>query len=238
MERLQKVLAATGLGSRRRCEDLIREGRVRVNGEPAVLGMSVDPAVDRIDVDGKPVGRRALRKRVYVMLNKPRGYVSTVRDEGGRETVMDLVRSVEERIFPVGRLDRDTEGLLLLTNDGDFTFALTHPSHGIDKVYVATVQGGEPSAEALESLRRGMMLDDGMTAPAKVRMLPEGAVELAIREGRKHQVRRMLAHIGHPVVTLRRVRIGPLELGKLPLGSFRHLMRREVERLLEAAGGR
>lgn len=238
MERLQKVLAAAGLGSRRRCEDLIREGRVRVNGEPAVLGMSVDPAVDRVDVDGKPVGRRALRKRVYIMLNKPRGYVSTVRDEGGRETVMDLVRSVDERIFPVGRLDRDTEGLLLLTNDGDFTYALTHPSHGIDKVYVATVQGGEPSPEALESLRRGVMLDDGITAPAKVRMLPEGAVELAIREGRKHQVRRMLAHIGHPVVTLRRVRIGPLELGKLPLGSFRHLMRREVERLLQAAGGR
>lgn len=235
MERLQKVLAAAGLGSRRRCEDLIREGRVRVNGEPAQIGMSVDPAVDRVDVDGKPVGRRALRKRVYVMLNKPRGYVSTVRDEGGRETVMDLVRSVEERIFPVGRLDRDTEGLLLLTNDGDFTYALTHPSQGVEKVYVATVQGGAPSPEALDSLRRGVELDDGPTAPARVRMLPDGSVELAIREGRKHQVRRMLSFVGHPVLTLRRVRVGPLELGKLPVGSFRHLMRKEVERLLQAA---
>lgn len=236
MERLQKVLAAAGLGSRRRCEDLIREGRVHVNGALAQIGVSVDPAVDRVDVDGKPVGRRALRKRVYVMLNKPCDYVSTVKDQAGRPTVMELVGSVEERIFPVGRLDRDTEGLLLLTNDGDFTYALTHPSHGVEKVYVATVNGGPPADEALDKLRSGVLLEDGLTAPARVRRLSDGAIEIGIREGRNRQVRRMFAHLGHPVLTLRRVRFGPLQLGKLPLGSFRHLMRNEVERLLKAAG--
>lgn len=237
MERLQKVLAAAGFGSRRRCEDLIREGRVAVNGAPATLGMSVDPTTDEVLVDGRPATGRALRKRVYLMLNKPRGYVSTVRDEAGRPTVMDLVRSVPERIFPVGRLDRDTEGLLLLTNDGDLAYALTHPRHRVDKVYVARVEGGTPSEAALTLLREGVDLDEGRTAPARARVLEDGRVQLILREGRKHQVRRMLAAVGHPVLELMRVRVGSLKLGALPLGSFRHLMRREVEDLWKAAEG-
>lgn len=234
MERLQKVLAAAGFGSRRNCEDLIREGRVSVNGTPATLGMSCDPSADRILVDGRPASRRALRRRVYLLLNKPKGYVSTVRDEGGRPTVMDLVSSVKERVYPVGRLDRDTEGLLILTNDGELTYALTHPRHLVEKVYLATVQG-LPSDEALAQLCAGILLEDGLTAPARARLLPDGRVRLAIREGRKHQVRRMLAAVGHMVLELRRVRVGPLDLGDLPTGSFRHLMPREVEALKKAA---
>lgn len=235
MDRLQKVLAAAGFGSRRRCEDLIREGRVSVNGQAAELGMSVDPASDRILVDGRPAGARALARRVYVMLNKPKGYVSTVKDEAGRPTVMDLVRNIPERVFPVGRLDRDTEGLLILTNDGELAYALTHPSHEVEKVYVASVEQ-PPSETSLARLREGVDLEDGRTAPAKAKLLSDGRVMLTVREGRKHQVRRMLYAVGHPVLDLRRVRVGPLELGKLPSGSYRHLMRREVEALQKAAG--
>lgn len=234
MERLQKVMAAAGVGSRRRCEDLIREGRVRVNGQPAVLGMSVEPGVDRVDVDGKPLGQRPVRQRVYLMLNKPAGYVSTVTDPEGRPTVLDLVRTVRERIYPVGRLDLDTEGLLLLTNDGDFANALTHPSHEVEKVYLARVQPAVSEATR-HQLAAGVHLEDGLTAPARVRLLEDGTVLLALHEGRKRQVRRMLAALGHTVLGLKRVRVGPLSLGKLPPGSFRHLTRREVEALRKAA---
>jgi len=236
MERLQKILATAGFGSRRRCEDMIREGRVTVNGALARLGDSCDPALDRIQVDGVPANRRALGRRVYILLNKPKGYISTVRDEAGRPTVMDLVASVKERIYPVGRLDRETEGLLILTNDGELAYALTHPSHLVEKVYVALVEG-RPSEAVLAELSAGVLLEDGLTAPARARLLPDGRVRLGLREGRNHQVRRMLAAVGHPVLELRRVRVGPLELGELPAGSFRHLMPREVKALKKAASG-
>lgn len=226
MERLQKALADVGVGSRRYCERLIAQGRVSVNGVVVEIGTKVTRGVDEIHIDGQLVEQVSCAKR-YVMLNKPRGYVSTVHDEGGRATVMELVADVQQRIYPVGRLDRDTEGLLLFTNDGDVSYALTHPKHLVDKVYIAAVRF-PPTDDALRCLAEGVMLEDGMTSPAKVRLHRDGCIELTIREGRKRQVRRMLAAVGCPVEHLRRVRVGPLLLGDLPLGKHRDLTRQEV----------
>lgn len=229
-ERLQKVLAAAGLGSRRACEILIEEERVTVNGEVAVLGRRVDPNRDRIEVDG---GRVPVRPGlVSYLLNKPRGVVSTASDPQGRATVVQLVPA-EPRIFPVGRLDTDTEGLLVLTNDGDLAQRLTHPSFGVDKEYLAQVEGS-PSAAELRRLREGIELDDGMTAPARASLVTPGAVKLVIHEGRNRQVRRMLEAIGYPVQRLVRTRIGPLADRRLRPGEWRVLGMEEV-RALEAA---
>ena len=232
-ERLQKVLARTGFGSRRTCEDLIAEGRVRVNGEVADLGRRVDVEHDRVEVDGATVGVRA--GQVYYLLNKPRGVVTTAADTHGRPTVVDLVPP-DPRVFPVGRLDADTEGLLLLTNDGELTHRLTHPSFGVEKEYLAEVVG-TPSPAAVRRLREGVDLEDGRTAPAKVAAVPPRGLRIVIHEGRNRQVRRMCEAVGHPVVRLVRSRIGPLADRDLPPGEWRELSIAEV-RALDAAAER
>jgi 23S rRNA pseudouridine2605 synthase len=236
-ERLQKVLARAGLGSRRACEELIAEGRVTVDGAVAVLGRRVDPATSHVEVDGVPVVLRD--DLVYYLLNKPAGRVTTARDPQGRPTVLDLVPA-EPRVFPVGRLDFDSEGLLVLTNDGDLTHRLTHPSHGVRKTYLAEVEG-VPSRAALRSLREGVMLDDGPTAPASAALVQTTAgvtaIELTIHEGRNRQVRRMCEAVGHPVRRLVRTRIGPLHDHRLAPGVWRRLTRGEVRSLYTAAAG-
>ena len=230
-ERLQKVLARAGLTSRREAEELIAAGRVSVNGQPARLGQRVDPRTDRVALDGVPVP--VAPGLVHYLLNKPPGVVSTVRDPHAPHTVVDLVPS-EPPVHPVGRLDRDTEGLIVLTNDGELTHRLTHPSFGVDKEYLAKVKG-TPSREVLRRLRQGVDLDDGMTAPARVSMPEPGLVRLTIHEGRNRQVRRMCQAVGHPVERLVRVRIGPIGIGRLAPGSWRHLQPAEVRDLLVAS---
>jgi 23S rRNA pseudouridine2605 synthase len=230
-DRLQKVLARSGFGSRRTCESLIETGRVTVNGVVAELGQRVDAERDHVAVDGIPVSTRA--GLVYYLLNKPPGVVTTARDPQGRPTVVDLV-PVEPRVFPVGRLDADTEGLLVLTNDGDLTYHLTHPSFGVEKEYLAIVEG-RPSASALRRLREGVELDDGVTAPARAALVPPRTIKLAIHEGRNRQVRRMCAAVGHPVVRLVRTRIGSIAERRLKPGEWRPLTRAEVRGLAEAA---
>jgi 23S rRNA pseudouridine2605 synthase len=230
-ERLQKVMAQRGYGSRRVCEELISAGRVTVNGVVAVLGRRVDVDNDVVEVDGHLVGLRA--DLVYYLLNKPEGVVTTASDTHGRDTVVSIVPS-EPRVYPVGRLDRDTEGLLLLTNDGELTNRLTHPRYGIEKEYLAQVSGGLVSSAALRTLREGVELDDGITAPAKVSQPSPGVIRVTIHEGRNRQVRRMCEAIGHPVTRLIRVRIGPIFDRTLRPGEWRELTSNE-RRALEAA---
>ncbi len=230
-ERLQKVLARRGFGSRRAFEDLIAAGRVRVNGERAVLGRRVDVDHDTIEVDGVRVGVRS--GLVYYLLNKPRGVVTTASDPQGRPTVVELV-PLEPRVFPVGRLDADTEGLLVLTNDGELAHRLTHPSFGVDKEYLAHVRG-DPHPAALRRLREGVDLDDGATAPARVTRVDEGVLRITIHEGRNRQVRRMCEAVGHPVLRLVRTRIGPLADRRLKPGEWRPLEAGEVRALAAAA---
>ena len=227
LPRLQKVLAERGIGSRRHSEELIAEGRVLVNGEVAILGRRVDPDHDEVVVDGVAVGVRP--GLVYYLLNKPPGVVTTASDPQGRPTVVDLVPA-EPRVFPVGRLDVDTEGLLLLTNDGELTNRLTHPSHGVEKEYVAEVRGTATAGE-LRRLRDGVELDDGPTAPAKVSQPSPGVLRITIHEGRNRQVRRMCEAIGHPVRRLVRVRIGTLRDAQLAPGQWRELRLDEVRKL-------
>lgn len=229
-ERLQKVLARIGIGSRRVCEEYIAAGRVTVNGERAVLGRRVDPEVDTVAIDGVPVGVRP--GLVYLLLNKPAGVVTTASDPQGRPTVVSLVPD-DPRVFPVGRLDLDTEGLLLLTNDGDMTHRLTHPSFGVEKEYVAHVVG-EPSRVALRRLREGVQLDDGLTSPAKAALVGPGIIRLTIHEGRNRQVRRMCEAVGFPVTRLVRTRIGPLADRRLKPGGWRVLTTEELRSLERA----
>jgi len=235
-ERLQKVLARAGFGSRRACESLIEEGRVTVDGQVAVLGRRVDVERQRVAVDGLPVGTR--RDLVYYLLNKPPRVVTTARDPEGRPTVLELV-PLEPRVFPVGRLDYHTEGLLVLTNDGEFAQLLSHPSHGVPKTYLVEVEG-VPSPGALRKLRSGLVLDDGPTAPAAASLVQQerdrAAIELVIHEGRNRQVRRMCEAIGNPVVRLVRTRVGPVADPDLAPGKWRPLEAREVRALIEAAG--
>jgi 23S rRNA pseudouridine2605 synthase len=225
--RLAKYLAHAGVASRRAAEGLISEGRVSVAGE-----VVTDPARDvdessRVTVDGRGVGREP---REVHALNKPRGVVSTARDTHGRPTVVELVRS-HRRLYPVGRLDADTTGLILLTNDGELAERLTHPRHGVDKVYRARVQPARVAPGALKALREGVDLEDGRTAPARARQPAPGVLEITLREGRKRQVRRMVEAIGHRVVALERVAFGPLGLRGLEPGQSRRLKEAEVERL-------
>jgi 23S rRNA pseudouridine2605 synthase len=229
--RLAKHLARAGIASRRGAETLVADGRVTVDG--AVV---TDPARDvtgqeTIAVDGDAV--RDFGARVVYALNKPAGVVSTARDTHGRRTVVDLVASAE-RLYPVGRLDADTTGLILLTNDGDLAYALTHPSFEVPRTYRARVEG-RPDERALRALREGVELDDGRTAPARVRRIGAHELELTIHEGRKRQIRRMCAAVGHPVLALRRVAFGPLRLGELEPGHTRQLTAAEVQRLRQAA---
>ncbi len=230
-ERLQKLLARAGVGSRRVVEDMIAEGRIRVNGEVAELGRRADPDVDQIEIDGTLVGVRP--DTVWYLLNKPAGVVTTAADTHGRPVVVDLVPA-EPRVFPVGRLDLETEGLLLLTNDGDVTHRLTHPSYGVEKEYLAHVEG-RPGRGALRQLREGVVLDDGPTAPAKVSAVEPDVIRLVIHEGRNRQVRRMCEAVGHPVRRLVRVRIGPITDRSLAPGEHRRLEIDEVRALERAA---
>ena len=231
-ERLQKVLARAGIGSRRHCEELIADGRVTVNGDVAELGRRVDPEQDQVAVDGVVIGVRP--GLVHYLLNKPRGVVTTAADPEGRPTVIDLVPA-EPRVFPVGRLDYDSEGLLLLTNDGDLAHRLAHPSFGIEKEYLAEIEGA-PTRGALRRLRDGVELDDGVTAPARIAAVSPGLVRVTIHEGRNRQVRRMLEAIGHPVRRLVRTRIGPLVDRGLEPGQWRALTQDEVRALERAVG--
>ena len=231
-ERLQKVLARCGIGSRRACESLIADGRVRVDGAVARLGTRVDAACAVVEVDGVVVGVRP--DLVHYLLNKPAGVVTTAHDPQGRPIVTSLVPS-EPRVFPVGRLDLLTEGLLLLTNDGDLAHRLTHPSFGIEKEYLAHVSGS-PRPAAVRALRQGVVLDDGTTAPAKVALVEPDVLRITVREGRNRLVRRMCEEVGHPVRRLVRTRIGPLADRHLAPGRWRRLALTEA-RLLEKAAG-
>jgi len=231
-ERLQKALARAGYGSRRACEVLIDAGRVTVDGQVAILGQRVDPERHVICVDGKLA--QTVENKIYFLLNKPLGVVTTASDPQNRPTVLDLV-STDTRIFPVGRLDMNTEGLLLLTNDGRLAHLLTHPSSGIPKEYLARVDG-DPSPGDLRRLREGVMLEDGMTAPAQVSRVSEGLIRIVIHEGRNRQVRRMCSAVGHDVTRLVRTRIGPLQDATLAPGAFRQLSISEVRKLMEAVG--
>jgi 23S rRNA pseudouridine2605 synthase len=232
--RLAKHLAHAGVASRRAAEALVADGRVTVDGE-VVRDPARDVAAgDKITVDGEAV--RLPDRRVVYAVNKPAGVVSTARDTHGRPTVVDLVPGAR-RLYPVGRLDADTTGLILVTDDGELANALTHPRFEVPKTYRARVQG-RLGQSALRALREGVDLDDGRTAPARVRLVGPHELELTIHEGRKHQVRRMCAAVGHPVVALRRVAFGPLQLGDLALGHHRRLTAAQVERLRGAAAQR
>ena len=237
-ERLQKVLAHAGVSSRRSAERLIIEGRVSVNGSiVAELGTKVDPARDAIKVDGKRIAAPP-RGHTYLALNKPRGVVTTLSDPEGRPTVKDYLRGVKARVYPVGRLDFNSEGLLILTDDGGLARDLMHPSRGVEKTYLAKVKG-QPDAEVLLRLSRGIPLDGRRTGPARVRIVRRSDnawIEITIGEGRNRQVRRMFQAIGHPVQRLRRMGYGGIDLGRLPVGQVRALSDAEVGELARAAG--
>jgi pseudouridine synthase len=227
--RLNAFLARAGVASRRRADDLIKDGRVTVNGEPGQLNTVVGKN-DRVAVDGEEVARQRL---AYVLLHKPADVVTTARDPQGRKTVVELVSS-EPRVVPVGRLDADTTGALLLTNDGPLAHRLAHPRYGVEKTYVVEVEG-DPDDEALAALRDGIELEDGRTAPARARRLTRGRVELVLHEGRNRQVKRMLEAIGHPVTRLHRSAYAGLTLAGLEEGTWRELTAREVEQLRRTA---
>jgi len=233
MDRLQKVLSHAGVASRRAAEQLILEGRVTVNGTVITkLGVQVDPDRDAIKVDGRRIRQRP-PQRTYLALNKPRGVLTTLSDPEGRPTIIDLLPRGIPRVYPVGRLDFNSEGLILLTDDGDLARLLTHPGSGVEKVYRVKIQG-TPDTRALDRIRRGITLDGRKTAPARVRIYRQGKnpwLEIAVTEGRKHLVRRMLEAVGHRVTKLRRMRIGTLDLGDLPAGQVRRLTDNELSRL-------
>lgn len=235
MERLQKALAAAGVASRRRCEEIIASGRVKVNGQVVTaMGIKVGPQ-DSLEVDGRLIERS--EPLVYYLLNKPAGYVTTARDTHNRPMVVDLVPD-SPRVYPVGRLDLDTEGLLLLTNDGDLTNKLLHPSARVEKVYRAVVTG-TVQADALNRLAKGVELEEGMTAPAKVRVAQtrehSTVLEIILHEGRKRQVKRMIMEVGHRVVYLERIRFASLSLAGLARGKFRRLKPEEIKDLKNLA---
>lgn len=234
--RLQQYLAACGLGSRRGCETLITDARVSVNGKIAVIGTAVDPSTDVIHLDGAPLVQESL---VYILLHKPADTVCTVKDTHERRTVIDCLEGVDARVYPVGRLDLDVSGALILTNDGALAQRLAHPSFEVKKHYVARVEGRMTAAEA-SRLASGVELEDGMTAPATVRVEKRGPdysiVHLTLHEGRKREVKRMCAAVDHPIIDLHRVSAGGLTLGALKPGQWRHLEAEEVQRLYDLVG--
>jgi pseudouridine synthase len=236
MVRLQKYLAECGIASRRKCEEYILQGRVKVNGKVVKeLGTKIDPNVDIIEFDGKIVRRE--EKKLYIMLYKPAGYITSSKDPLGRPTVLDLVK-VKERIYPVGRLDFDTSGLLLLTNDGELANTLMHPKYEVVKTYVAKVKG-VPTKEEMQRFENGLIIDGRKTSKAKIRLLSvkngTSVVEIKIHEGRNRQVKKMCEAIGHPVIELKRTKIGDLELKGLKPGEWRYLTEEEV-RYLKSLG--
>lgn len=235
--RLQKFLAQAGVASRRAAEELIRQGRVKVNGERAEIGCSVDPLRDRVSLDSKPVA--LIEKRLLVALHKPSGCVTTARDPQGRRTVLDYIPDLGVRLFPVGRLDYDASGLLLLTNDGELANRLLHPRYGISKVYDVKVKG-HPDEKALEEMRTGVRLTEGVTAPAGVeviRELPNTAwLRITLHQGWNRQIKRMAQAVGCPVLKIRRIAYGPVRLGALGQGRYRMLGPDEVRKICEQAG--
>lgn len=235
--RLQKVIADSGLASRRKAEEFIVQGRVTVNGQVVCeLGTKVNPAKDHVKVDGRHL--KPVPPQTFVMLNKPKHIVSTMSDPSGRSTIADLLPGVHVRVFPVGRLDFDSEGLVLLTNDGDLAQLLLHPRHHVPKTYLIKVKG-MLAPEHIDALEKGVMLDDGRTGPAVVKKVGKATenswLEITIFEGRKHQVKRMLDAVNHPVLKLKRVKFGPLALGDLPTGHYRYLTDREANAVRELA---
>lgn len=238
MERLQKFMAEAGVASRRACEEMIRQGRVTVNGETASLGRSVEPEQDRVELDGKPVQKE--QRRTVILLYKPRGVVSTSSDPEGRRTVQDYFREIPERLYNVGRLDLNSEGLLLMTNDGALANRLTHPRYGVEKTYYAVCDGRLTASEAAR-LTNGVELEDGMTAPARVDAVRttqcgDTSFLITIHEGRNRQIRRMLEAVGHRTLRLKRERFGPLSLGTLAPGEWRKLSDEEIKKLENALG--
>ena len=233
--RLQKFMAEQGIASRRKSEDLIRAGKVKVNGHIAVIGQKINPKKDLVTVGKQKIVPPKTRNMIYIMLNKPRGYVTTVSDEYDRKTVMDLIPDIKERIYPVGRLDKDSEGLLIMTNDGSFTNCLTHPSHGLAKVYRVTVRPAVDD-EILYNLRNGIVIDGRKTAPADVTVLTEEenrvVLEFVLHEGRNREIRKMCESQGLEVARLKRTAVGSLKLGVLPQGKYRELTEQEVKKLL------
>ncbi|MDQ7786470.1 MAG: pseudouridine synthase [Thermodesulfovibrionales bacterium] len=231
-KRLQKILSEMGIASRRKSEELILEGRVTVNGQVAMLGTKADAAKDHIKLNGKLLIRP--EPKVYLMFHKPRGVVTTLSDPEGRPTVKDFLKKVKYRVFPVGRLDYDSEGLLLLTNDGDFAQSLLHPSKKIFKTYLVKAKG-EPDEAKIQKLREGIKLMEGVTAPAKIKKLRKTEnntwFEMTIHEGKKRQIRRMFKEINHPVLKLTRTKFGGLSLGDLKSGGYRFLTAEEIEKL-------
>lgn len=237
-KRIQKILSEAGVASRRKAEELIAEGRVLVNGKAATLGMKADPGKDFIKLNGKPLQRPG--PRAYFAFNKPRGVMSTLDDPEGRPTVKDFLGRIRQRVYPVGRLDYNSEGLLLITNDGEFANLVLHPSRKIRKTYQVKVKG-VLEEEEIEKLRRGVRLKDGLTQPAKVKPIgkTEGEnswLEVTIHEGRKRQVRRMFEHVGHPVLKLKRTSIGGITLGDLDPGRLRPLTPQEMEKIRRQSG--
>ncbi len=234
--RLEKYIATSGIASRRSVKRSIQAGLVTVNGESVLVpGHPINVGIDAVEFEGKQV--EPLVERIYLMLNKPAGYLTTRRDERKRPTVMDLVADLSGTIYPVGRLDLETEGLLLFTNDGDFAYRLLHPSHEVEKTYLVWVKG-VPSDDAIQRLRQGVTIPSGTTAPAKVKRLKvskDGATarfEVVIHEGKKRQVRLMFKAVGHPVIRLKRIRIGNLRLDNLPSGEYRYLTPEEISELM------
>ncbi len=231
--RLNRFLASCGVASRRKCDGLIKAGRVKIDGKVVTaLSTTVSPDKDRIEFDGKVL--RLPGNEIFILLNKPKGYLSTVADGRGRPTVMDLIPSFSERLYPVGRLDLNSEGLLLLTNSGKIAFRLTHPKYGIEKVYLAEVKG-VPDKQDLNQFEKGLLLEAGWTAPAKVEIVwvdrNRSQLKITLHEGRKRQVRYMCEAIGHRVTSLRRIQFGNLKLGNIELGKWRRLTSQEIDSL-------
>ena len=234
--RLEKYIATSGIASRRAVKKRIQAGAVTVNGEPVLVpGHPINVETDSVEFEGKQVD--PLAERIYLMLNKPAGCLTTRRDERGRPTVMELVADLRDTIYPVGRLDLETEGLLLFTNDGDFAYRLLHPSHEVEKTYLVWVKG-VPRDDAIQRLRQGVTISSGATAPAKIKRVKvskdsaSAKFEVVIHEGKKRQVRLMFKAVGHPVIRLKRVRIGNLRLGNLPSGQYRFLSPEEISELM------
>ncbi len=231
--RLQKFIADAGIASRRKAEELILSGKIKVNGVVVTeLGTKVDSQKDEIEYNGKEI--KSVQKFVYIMLNKPEGFVTTVKDQFNRPTVMDLIKGVNERVVPVGRLDYDTSGLLLLTNDGELTFKLTHPKNKVEKVYIAKLFG-KPNDQNIQQFKRGVNIDSGTTQPAKLEIIEDLGkyclCKITITEGKNRQIRKMCDAIKHPVATLKRVATGEVEIGELKRGSYRYLTDKEIKYL-------
>lgn len=231
--RLQKYMALCGVASRRKSEEMILQGRVKVNEEVIdKLGVSIEPERDIVKVDNKPI--KIEKRKIYIILNKPVGYVTTVKDEHSRRKVLDLVQEINERIYPVGRLDYDSSGLLIMTNDGDLAYKLTHPSSNINKKYIAKIKG-TPSRDELDRFRKGIEIDGYVTAKARIDIIQRYVdctiVQIEIHEGKNRQIRKMCEKINHPVIDLMRVEVGNIKIGKLKPGEWRHLSKYEVEYL-------